>query len=83
MIISPASTAPRACETPTSLPAPLRARLSASSGRRRSHVALDVQAVLAQTYDAGSYPTDRLHRPCELPLNPDDRAWRITSEWRR
>lgn len=39
-------------------------------------VALDVQAVLAQTYDAGSY-RDRIDyiRPCEPPLNPDDRAW--------
>ena len=39
-------------------------------------VALDVQAVLAQTYDAGSY-RDRIdyNHPCEPPLNPDDRAW--------
>jgi hypothetical protein len=39
-------------------------------------VALDVQAVLAQTYDAGSY-RDRIDYtlPCEPPLNPDDRAW--------
>src|SRR5207248_1649918 len=37
---------------------------------------LDVQAVLAQTYEAGCY-RDRLHydAPCVPPLAPDDQAW--------
>jgi hypothetical protein len=39
-------------------------------------VILDIQAVLAQTYDAGSYG-DRLHydAPCRPPLSADDQAW--------
>jgi hypothetical protein len=39
-------------------------------------VVLDVQAVLAQTYEAGSY-RDRLRydRPCVPPLPPEDQAW--------
>ena len=39
-------------------------------------VALDLQAVLDQTYEAGSY-ADRIDygKPCVPPLNPDDQAW--------
>jgi hypothetical protein len=39
-------------------------------------VILDVQAVLAQTYEAGSYAL-RIHydQPCLPPLHPDDQAW--------
>jgi hypothetical protein len=39
-------------------------------------VRLDLQAVLAQTYDLGSYRR-RLHydRPCQPPLSPEDQAW--------
>jgi Protein of unknown function (DUF4058) len=37
---------------------------------------LDVQAVLARTYEAGCY-RDRLRydAPCVPPLAPDDQAW--------
>jgi hypothetical protein len=39
-------------------------------------VVLDVQAVVTQTYDAGSY-RDRIdyHSPCEPPLSDVDRPW--------
>lgn len=39
-------------------------------------VALDVQAVVAQTHDSGGY-RDRIDyaRPCSPPLDPDDRSW--------
>jgi len=39
-------------------------------------VVLDLPAVLAHTYDAGSYG-DRLNYdvPCVPPLTPDDQAW--------
>jgi Protein of unknown function (DUF4058) len=39
-------------------------------------VVLDVQAVLAQTYEAGTY-RNRLpyHQPCDPPLTADDQAW--------
>lgn len=39
-------------------------------------VVLDVQAVLAKTYEAGSY-RDRLcyDRPCVPPLAAEDQAW--------
>jgi hypothetical protein len=41
-----------------------------------SDVVLDVQAVLEQTYEAGSYG-DRLRydRPCAPPLSAEDQAW--------
>ena len=39
-------------------------------------VVLDVQAVLAQTYEAGSYRERlRYDRPCVPPLPTDDQAW--------
>jgi hypothetical protein len=39
-------------------------------------VPLDLQAALAQAYEAGSYH-DRLayHAPCEPPLEREDQAW--------
>ena len=39
-------------------------------------VLLDLRAVLAQTYEAGSY-RDRIryHEPCRPPLPPEDQAW--------
>ena len=39
-------------------------------------VPLDLQAVLAQTYDAGRYRDIlRYDAPCASPLSPDDQAW--------
>ena len=39
-------------------------------------VVLDVQAVLAQTYEAGSYRERlRYDRPCVAPLSAEDQVW--------
>jgi hypothetical protein len=39
-------------------------------------VVLDVQAVVAQTYEAGSYRERlRYDRPCVPPLSAEDQAW--------
>lgn len=39
-------------------------------------VALDVQALLTQTYEAGSYRDRvRYEAPCDPPLPPEDQAW--------
>jgi len=41
-------------------------------------VVLDVQAVLAQTYESGSYrERSRYDRPCVPPLPPEDQAWAV------
>jgi hypothetical protein len=39
-------------------------------------VVLDVQALLAQTYEAGSYRNRlRYEAPCDPPLSPEDQGW--------
>ena len=51
-----------------------RIRIPLAEGDR--DVVLDVQAVMAQAYDAGAY-RDRIDysRPCDPPLSADDEAW--------